>query len=90
MNQTLQLAHVPAENQHAQARIVRYTKHTLRLPPVSLSPRRHGKVEVGCLAHAPHEVMGPAEIANAKRRIDFYSRWHGLKEPLLQIWKASS
>lgn len=51
-------------------------------------PRVHDKVEVGCLSHAPHEDLGPGDLANAKRRLDFYSRWHGLTEPHLQIWKA--
>lgn len=87
MNQVLLLTHTPFEKRPSpQARLVRRAERIGRLPRRRHRP--HDKVEVGCLAHAPHEVQGPEELANARRLLDFYSRWHGLKEPHLQIWKA--
>ncbi|WP_251976760.1 hypothetical protein [Salinicola avicenniae] len=48
-----------------------------------------GRPDIGCLSHFHHEISGSEVMLNARRRVDFYSRWHGMKEPLLQIWKAS-
>lgn len=87
MNPVLLLTHTPFEKRSfPRARPVRRAARIE--PPSRIRPRTQDKVKVGCLSHAPHEDLGPVDLANAKRRIDFYSRWHGLEEPLLQIWKA--
>lgn len=87
MNQVLRLTHTPVE-QHPfpQARLIRRAERFMSRS--RMRPRPDGGVNVGCLAHLPHEDLGLVDLANAERRIDFYSRWHGLKEPRLQIWKA--
>nr|WP_300309517.1 hypothetical protein [Halomonas sp.] len=87
---TLLLPHMPSEKHHyPKARIVRRALPFWRRPRAEASHQLHDKVEVGCLAHTYHEVVGPGEMENAKRRLDFYARWNGLKAPHLQIWKIS-
>ncbi|MDR5858436.1 hypothetical protein FZZ93_17020 [Halomonas eurihalina] len=92
MTPVLLLTHTPFEK-HSLPK-ARPMRRTARIELLSrIRPRAHDrmkadKVKVGCLSHAPHEDLGPVDLANAKRRVDFYSRWHGLEEPLLQIWKA--
>lgn len=57
-----------------------------------LGPRP--KCEIGCLArlrhdpHLRHEIYDTEDIANTRRRAIFYTRWHGLAEPLLQLWRG--
>ncbi|GEN23916.1 hypothetical protein [Halomonas cupida] len=86
MIRTLLLTHTPFEKRmNPEARIV---KPARRAWPKSWQKARK-KVEVGCLSHASSESPGLGEMANAKRRLDFYSRWHGLKPATLQIWRAS-
>ncbi|SEM45274.1 hypothetical protein [Halomonas caseinilytica] len=88
MNPVLLLTHTPfGERRLPEARPVRRIARSE--PLYRTGARTHDKVKVGCLSHAPHEDLGPVDLANAKRRLDFYSRWHGLAEPRLQIWKAS-
>lgn len=86
MNQVPRLTHIPlTQRPLPRARPIRRAErleiHSRKRPQV--------RVEVGCLSHAPHEDLGPADLANARRRLDFYSRWHGLTEARLQIWKMS-
>jgi hypothetical protein len=55
-------------------------------------PRPH--CEIGCLAllrhdlHLRHDIYDTEDLANARRRAIFYTRWHGLAEPLLQFWRG--
>ncbi|MCK2183092.1 hypothetical protein [Halomonas getboli] len=87
MNQVLRLTHTPVEQRPLpQARPMRRGKCLEH--PLRTRARPHGRVEVGCLAHAPHEDLGLGDLSNAQRRLDFYARWHGLTEPRLKIWKA--
>lgn len=87
MNLVLLLTHTPLEKRPLpKARPMRRTARTGQLPRTRL--RSRDRVDVGSLSHAPHEDPGPADPANAKRRLDCHSRWHGLAEPHLQIWKA--
>ncbi len=87
MNQVLRLTHTPFEQRPLpRARPMR--RSALHEPQIRTRPRTHERVNVGCLAHAPHEDVGLSDLTNARRRLDFYSRWHGLTEPRLQIWKA--
>ncbi|MFG6177186.1 hypothetical protein ACGTN6_08085 [Halomonas sp. THAF12] len=87
MNQVLLLTHTPIERRPYHA-----SRLARRAERIGQRFRKHPggreKVEVGCLSHAPHEELGPVDLANARRRLDFYSRWHGLTEPHLQIWRA--
>lgn len=87
MNPVSLLPHLPIGN-HTLPR-ARPMRRNTRIELLHRTrPRAHDKVEVGCLSHTPHEDLGPMDLVNAKRRLDFYSRWHGLEEPRLQIWKA--
>lgn len=87
MNQVLRLPHMPVE-QHSLPRARPMGRGQRQESRLRTRSRPHERVDVGCLAHAPHEDLGPVDLANAQRRIDFYSRWHGLTEPRLKIWKA--
>ncbi|KAA0016276.1 hypothetical protein F0A16_17725 [Salinicola corii] len=89
MNQTQRLHRMTsAYDQVGEVRVVRDSKNAwLKRPRRTLEPIDE-KVTVGCLSHIPREVVGVGATLNARRRVDFYSRWHGQKEPLLQIWKA--
>lgn len=51
-----------------------------------LGPRP--KCEIGCLALLRHDIYDTEDIANARRRAIFYTRWHGLADPLLQLWRG--
>ncbi|TDU22735.1 hypothetical protein C8E00_10395 [Chromohalobacter marismortui] len=38
--------------------------------------------------HLRHDLCSTEDIANAHRRAIFYTRWFGLAEPLLQLWRG--
>ncbi|QFT85170.1 hypothetical protein FIU88_09280 [Halomonas sp. THAF12] len=87
MNQVLRLTHRSVE-QHSLPR-ARPMGHGQRQASRFLTRSHpHRRLAVGCLAHTPHDVLGLVDLANAERRRDFYSRWYGLTEPRLKIWKA--
>ncbi|NWO56680.1 hypothetical protein [Chromohalobacter israelensis] len=61
--------------------------------PAASQPARgkRERCEIGSLAHLRHDIVDTLDttaLANARRRSIFYSRWYGLADPLLQIWRG--
>ncbi|WP_432415093.1 hypothetical protein ACRHM7_16640 [Chromohalobacter israelensis] len=60
------------------------------LAPAASKPVRgkRERCEVGSLVHFRPEITDTTDLANARRRVLFYSRWYGLADPLLQLWRG--